>query len=139
MEEAKLKRLPPEKELSRKVAVVVGSGSGIGQAIAEIVLRALARPCLGRARDAVEQHHACEPRATIVGDADRGGDGAIGALGLREHREQRRGLFIDRQRVPAAVVDVRSDPPSSAREREGGIVPPRFDENPEDPARHDLA
>ena len=111
----------------------------IGQAVAEIVLRAL--PCLrfGRVRDAVEQHHACEPRAAVVGDADRGADRAVGALGLGEHREQRRGFFIDRQRVPAAVVDVRSDPPSSAREREGGIVPPRFDENPEDPARHDLA
>jgi rhamnulose-1-phosphate aldolase/alcohol dehydrogenase len=35
LEEAKLRRLPPEKELSRKVAVVVGAGSGIGQATAE--------------------------------------------------------------------------------------------------------
>src|SRR5207253_5934618 len=35
LEEAKLKRLPPEKELSRKVAVVVGASPGIGQEIAE--------------------------------------------------------------------------------------------------------
>ncbi len=35
LEEAKLKRLPPEKELSRKVAVVVGASPGIGQAVAE--------------------------------------------------------------------------------------------------------
>jgi rhamnulose-1-phosphate aldolase/alcohol dehydrogenase len=35
LEEAKLKRMPPEKELSRKVAVVVGASPGIGQAVAE--------------------------------------------------------------------------------------------------------
>lgn len=35
LEEAKLKRLPPEKELSRRVAVVTGGASGIGRAIAE--------------------------------------------------------------------------------------------------------
>jgi rhamnose utilization protein RhaD (predicted bifunctional aldolase and dehydrogenase)/NAD(P)-dependent dehydrogenase (short-subunit alcohol dehydrogenase family) len=33
LEEAKLKRLPPEKELSRKVAVVVGASPGIGTAV----------------------------------------------------------------------------------------------------------
>jgi rhamnose utilization protein RhaD (predicted bifunctional aldolase and dehydrogenase)/NAD(P)-dependent dehydrogenase (short-subunit alcohol dehydrogenase family) len=35
LEEAKLKRMPPEKELSRKVAVVVGASPGIGQTVAE--------------------------------------------------------------------------------------------------------
>jgi len=35
LEEAKLKRMPPEKELSRKVAVVVGAGPGIGYAVAD--------------------------------------------------------------------------------------------------------
>ncbi len=34
LEEAKLKRMPPEKELSRKVAVVVGASPGIGQEVA---------------------------------------------------------------------------------------------------------
>ena len=34
LEEAKLRRMPAEKELSRKVAVVIGVGSGIGMAIA---------------------------------------------------------------------------------------------------------
>lgn len=34
LEEAKLRRLPPEKELAREVAVVVGGGSGIGAATA---------------------------------------------------------------------------------------------------------
>lgn len=35
LEEAKLKRQPKEKPLSRKVALVTGAGGGIGQAIAE--------------------------------------------------------------------------------------------------------
>jgi rhamnulose-1-phosphate aldolase/alcohol dehydrogenase len=34
LEEAKLKRMPPEKELARNVALVVGAGSGIGKAVA---------------------------------------------------------------------------------------------------------
>src|SRR5581483_3544365 len=39
LEEAKLKRLSPEKELSRKVAVVIGASPGIGQAVAERLAR----------------------------------------------------------------------------------------------------
>jgi rhamnose utilization protein RhaD (predicted bifunctional aldolase and dehydrogenase)/NAD(P)-dependent dehydrogenase (short-subunit alcohol dehydrogenase family) len=35
LEEAKLRRLPPEKELSRKVAVIVGASPGIGRAVGE--------------------------------------------------------------------------------------------------------
>jgi len=34
LEEAKLKRMPPEKEMARRVVVVIGAGSGIGKAIA---------------------------------------------------------------------------------------------------------
>jgi rhamnulose-1-phosphate aldolase/alcohol dehydrogenase len=34
LEEAKLRRMPPEKELARRVAVVVGAGSGIGREVA---------------------------------------------------------------------------------------------------------
>jgi rhamnose utilization protein RhaD (predicted bifunctional aldolase and dehydrogenase)/NAD(P)-dependent dehydrogenase (short-subunit alcohol dehydrogenase family) len=35
LEEAKLKRMPPEKELSRKVALVIGVSPGIGRAITD--------------------------------------------------------------------------------------------------------
>ena len=35
LEEAKLKRMPPEKEMSRKIAVILGAGPGIGLAVAE--------------------------------------------------------------------------------------------------------
>ena len=35
LEEAKLKRMPPEKELSGRIAVVIGAGNGIGRVAAE--------------------------------------------------------------------------------------------------------
>ena len=36
MEEAKLRRQPPEKELSRRIVLIVGGGSGIGREVAHI-------------------------------------------------------------------------------------------------------
>ncbi|HJZ76206.1 MAG TPA: bifunctional rhamnulose-1-phosphate aldolase/short-chain dehydrogenase [Vicinamibacterales bacterium] len=39
LEEAKLQRLPPEREFSRKVALVVGGGSGIGREVARELAR----------------------------------------------------------------------------------------------------
>lgn len=39
LEEAKLRRLPPEKELDRQVVVVIGAGAGIGQATAHRVVK----------------------------------------------------------------------------------------------------
>jgi rhamnulose-1-phosphate aldolase/alcohol dehydrogenase len=38
LEEAKLKRQPPEKEMSRKIALLIGAGPGIGQEIARRLL-----------------------------------------------------------------------------------------------------
>ncbi|WP_026370577.1 bifunctional rhamnulose-1-phosphate aldolase/short-chain dehydrogenase [Kallotenue papyrolyticum] len=35
LEEAKLRRMPPEKELARRIIAVVGSGSGIGRVLAQ--------------------------------------------------------------------------------------------------------
>jgi rhamnulose-1-phosphate aldolase/alcohol dehydrogenase len=35
LEEAKLQRMPPEKELARRVVAVIGGGSGIGKAVCE--------------------------------------------------------------------------------------------------------
>ena len=39
LEEAKLRRMPPEKELDRQVIVVIGAGSGIGEATAHRLIR----------------------------------------------------------------------------------------------------
>jgi rhamnulose-1-phosphate aldolase/alcohol dehydrogenase len=39
LEEAKLKRMPPEKEFARNVVLVIGAGSGIGRATAHRVAR----------------------------------------------------------------------------------------------------
>lgn len=39
LEEAKLRRLPPEKELDRQVVVVIGSGAGIGKATAHRLVK----------------------------------------------------------------------------------------------------
>ena len=39
LEEAKLRRMPPEKELARQVAVIVGAGSGIGKEVAHRLVK----------------------------------------------------------------------------------------------------
>ena len=39
LEEAKLQRMPAERELSRRIALVVGGGSGIGRAVALLLAR----------------------------------------------------------------------------------------------------
>jgi NAD(P)-dependent dehydrogenase (short-subunit alcohol dehydrogenase family) len=39
LEEAKLKRMPPEKEMARNVVIVVGAGNGIGRAVAHRVAK----------------------------------------------------------------------------------------------------
>ncbi|HXI24286.1 MAG TPA: bifunctional rhamnulose-1-phosphate aldolase/short-chain dehydrogenase [Pyrinomonadaceae bacterium] len=39
LEEAKLRRMPPEKELDRQIAVVIGAGAGIGKAAAHRLVK----------------------------------------------------------------------------------------------------
>ncbi|MCB0719632.1 MAG: bifunctional rhamnulose-1-phosphate aldolase/short-chain dehydrogenase [Bacteroidetes bacterium] len=39
LEEAKLKRMPPEKELARQVVAVIGAGSGIGRVLTDRLLK----------------------------------------------------------------------------------------------------
>jgi rhamnulose-1-phosphate aldolase/alcohol dehydrogenase len=58
LEEAKLKRMPAEKELSRKVALVVGAGQGIGMATAESLLAAGAHVVLADVNAALAEETA---------------------------------------------------------------------------------
>jgi rhamnose utilization protein RhaD (predicted bifunctional aldolase and dehydrogenase)/NAD(P)-dependent dehydrogenase (short-subunit alcohol dehydrogenase family) len=77
LEEAKLKRLPPEKELSRKVAVVVGSSPGIGVAVAERLAKEGAHVAVTdinpelaqRATDYLQQKHGKEAAMAVTVDA----------------------------------------------------------------------
>ena len=39
LEEAKLRRMPPEKELDRQIIVVIGAGAGIGKATAHRLVK----------------------------------------------------------------------------------------------------
>src|SRR5262249_24479470 len=39
LEEAKLRRMPPEKELDRQIVVVIGAGAGIGKAAAHRLVK----------------------------------------------------------------------------------------------------
>jgi rhamnulose-1-phosphate aldolase/alcohol dehydrogenase len=39
LEEAKLKRMPPEKELAQRIVIVIGAGNGIGKAVAHRLAR----------------------------------------------------------------------------------------------------
>jgi rhamnose utilization protein RhaD (predicted bifunctional aldolase and dehydrogenase)/NAD(P)-dependent dehydrogenase (short-subunit alcohol dehydrogenase family) len=56
LEEAKLRRQPPEKELSRRVVLVVGGGSGIGREVVRIASERGAHVIVAdRASDAAEQ------------------------------------------------------------------------------------
>jgi rhamnose utilization protein RhaD (predicted bifunctional aldolase and dehydrogenase)/NAD(P)-dependent dehydrogenase (short-subunit alcohol dehydrogenase family) len=58
LEEAKLRRQPPEKELSRRVAVIVGGGSGIGRATALLAAERGAHVVVADRDEASAQHSA---------------------------------------------------------------------------------
>jgi rhamnulose-1-phosphate aldolase/alcohol dehydrogenase len=56
LEEAKLRRMPPEKELDRQIIVVIGAGSGIGKATAHRLIREGAHiVCVDRDEAAAKQ------------------------------------------------------------------------------------
>ena len=88
LEEAKLQRMPPEAEFSRKVAVVVGAGSGIGREIALLLARKGAHVVVAdRNGDAaqyvarevasVSSHDAVTHVAVDIGSADSIADAAL--------------------------------------------------------------
>jgi rhamnulose-1-phosphate aldolase/alcohol dehydrogenase len=85
LEEAKLKRMPPEKELARNVVLVVGAGSGIGKAAAHRVAQEGAQVvCADLSEDAAR--HTAEELTQVygmgIGIAGTGVSGCGPAIGL---------------------------------------------------------
>ena len=65
MEEAKLRRQPPEKELSRRIALIVGGGSGIGREVAHLAANRGAHVMVAD-RDAAAAAHVADELAHIA-------------------------------------------------------------------------
>ncbi len=66
LEEAKIRRQPPEKELSRKIALVVGGGSGIGREVAWLAAERGAHVMIAD-RDVAEAEKVAEETRAIAG------------------------------------------------------------------------
>ena len=85
LEEAKLKRQPPEKELARNIVVVIGAGSGIGKAIAHRMAREGAHVvCVDVNAETAQQtaQELTEIYGTGIGVAGTGISGCGPAIGL---------------------------------------------------------
>ncbi len=99
LEEAKLRRMPPEKELARQVAVVVGAGSGIGRAVAHRLAREGAHlVCVDRDAAAAEKtaRELTEKHGVGIGVAGSGLSGCGPAIALAAdvtRRESVRAMF----------------------------------------------
>jgi rhamnose utilization protein RhaD (predicted bifunctional aldolase and dehydrogenase)/NAD(P)-dependent dehydrogenase (short-subunit alcohol dehydrogenase family) len=66
LEEAKIQRQPPEKELSRRIVLVVGGGSGIGREVALLAAQRGAHIIVAD-RDTKGAETVCEEARTIAG------------------------------------------------------------------------
>ena len=85
LEEAKLKRMPPEKEFARRVVAVVGAGSGIGRATAHRLAREGAHVVCADLDEAAAQQTAAELTERFgmgVGVAGTGVSSCGPAIGL---------------------------------------------------------
>ena len=101
LEEAKLQRMPPEKEFERKVVVVVGAGSGIGRATAERFSREGAHVvCADLDREAAQEtaDAIVASRGQGIGVAGTGISGCGPAIALEvdvTKRESIRSMLVD--------------------------------------------
>lgn len=85
LEEAKLKRMPPEKEFARNVVIVIGAGSGIGKATAHRVAKEGAHVvCADLSEDAAQATagELIELYGVGIGVAGTGISGCGPAIGL---------------------------------------------------------
>ena len=101
LEEAKLRRLPPEKELDRQVVVVIGAGAGIGKATAHRIVKEGAHVIAVDLDEAAAKATAAEIVAQYgpgIGVAGTGLSNCGPAIGLRcdiTNRESVRAMFAD--------------------------------------------
>jgi rhamnulose-1-phosphate aldolase/alcohol dehydrogenase len=102
LEEAKLQRMPPEKELARQVIAVVGAGSGIGREVAHRLIREGAHvACLDINAEAAEAtaHEITDKFGAGIGVAGSGISGCGQAVGVAVN-------ITDRQSIRAALDQV---------------------------------
>ena len=116
LEEAKLQRMPPEREFSRKIALVVGGGSGIGREVALLLARRGAhvvvadrergrcRVDVGRGAAAARRQNWAWPRALDLSSREQHRRGAAAhdsGVRRRRHRDQHGGDLSDARSVAA--------------------------------------
>jgi rhamnulose-1-phosphate aldolase/alcohol dehydrogenase len=85
LEEAKLRRMPPEKELARRVVIVIGAGSGIGREVSHRLAKEGAHvACVDVNADAARATAAeiAKVHGTGIGIAGSGISGCGPAIGL---------------------------------------------------------
>jgi len=95
LEEAKLKRMPPEKEFARNVVVVIGAGSGIGKATAHRIAKEGAHVvCADLSEDAAQAtaKELVEMYGVGIGVAGTGISGCGSAIALAVDITKREGI-----------------------------------------------
>ena len=101
LEEAKLRRMPPEREFERKVVVIVGAGSGIGKEMAHLMIEQGAHVVCADLNSQSAQATADELISKVgqgIGVAGTGISGCGNAIGLAcdvTKRESIREMFAE--------------------------------------------
>ncbi|MGJ8694712.1 MAG: bifunctional rhamnulose-1-phosphate aldolase/short-chain dehydrogenase [Verrucomicrobiaceae bacterium] len=102
LEEAKLQRMPPEREFARKVVIVVGAGSGIGKEMANLMIDQGAHVVCADLNQESAQATADELIAKVgqgIGVAGTGISGCGNAIGLACN-------VTDRESIKAMLAEV---------------------------------
>jgi rhamnulose-1-phosphate aldolase/alcohol dehydrogenase len=129
LEEAKLKRMPAEKELARHVVVVIGAGSGIGKATAHRVAREGAHVvCADLSAEAAQEtaRELIDIHGAGIGIAGTGISGCSSAIGLGvdiTRRESVQALFDQTVLAYGGIDDVIVTAGTFVTPDQGGRIP----------------